>query len=63
MGSEWLFALVSPLILRERPSVHKYVRKFWRLHNFGCVFAVLLVIPGKQIQEEIRHFVGWEGGG
>ena len=33
------------------------------MRNFGCVFAILFEVLLMEIQEEIHHFAGWEGGG
>ena len=33
------------------------------VRNFGGVFAILFEVLLIEIQEEIHHFAGWEGGG
>ena len=33
------------------------------VRNFGWVFAILFEVLLIEIQEEIQHFAGWEGGG
>ena len=38
-----------------------FVRNFGR--NLGWVFVILFEVLFIEIQEEIHHFAGWEGGG
>ena len=49
---------------QKHPFVHNSVCSQFlrRVRNFGRMFAILFEVLLTEIQEEIHHFAGWEGG-